>query len=116
LREIAQELNLGLDSFVFLDDNPVEREWVARALPEVLVPELPKDPVDRPSFLRAAPYVQRIEVTDADRARARSYRAAGQRERMRSSVTDLDAFLASLGQELEVSRLHRGALSRAAQM
>ena len=44
LREIAAELDLGIDSFVFLDDNPVERGWISKALPEVAVPSLPTDP------------------------------------------------------------------------
>src|SRR5204862_7463962 len=55
IRELAAELNLGVDSFVFLDDNPVERDWVARALPEVSVPELPEDPAMRPAFIRGLP-------------------------------------------------------------
>ena len=49
--EISQELNLGLDSIVFLDDNPFERERVKHSLPEVFVPELPKDPMLYRQFL-----------------------------------------------------------------
>ena len=48
LRELAEELDLGLHSFVFLDDNPREREWIRQALPMVTVPELPADPTGRP--------------------------------------------------------------------
>src|SRR5262249_20652978 len=66
LRELADELSLGLDSFVFLDDNPVEREWVRSALPEVLVPELPEDPAERPAFLRDCGLFDRIALTEAD--------------------------------------------------
>jgi FkbH-like protein len=116
LRAIARELNLSLDSFVFLDDNPVEREWVARALPEVLVPELPKDPVDRPSFLRGASYIQRIDVTSTDRSRSRSYRAANLRAQTRANAASFEGFLDSLEQELEIARLNSGSLARAAQM
>src|SRR6185369_11270927 len=46
LRAIAAELNIGIDSLVFLDDNPAERAWVRDALPQVLVPEWPEDPAE----------------------------------------------------------------------
>ena len=52
LRSIAEEINIGVDSLVFLDDNPVERENVRMRLPEVLVPELPSNPLDYAPFLR----------------------------------------------------------------
>ena len=116
LRAIADELNLSLDSFVFLDDNPTERAWVSSALPEVLVPDLPQDPVDRPSFLRTAPYVQCLHVTDTDRNRARSYQSAQSRNQWKARAGSFDEFLASLQLELEVAPLRPGSLARAAQM
>jgi FkbH-like protein len=116
IREIARELRLGLDSFIFLDDNPVERDWVARALPEVLVPELPADPADRPAFLRSFPPVRRVALTQADRARHRSYQATGGRERSRADAASYGEFLASLRQELDLAPLGPGSLDRAAQM
>src|SRR5439155_2837189 len=116
LRELAEELDLGLDSFVFLDDNPVERDWVRAALPEVLVPELPHDPVERPAFLRRAPWFRRISVTSADAARTESYQAQSRRRELRGTVTSFDDFLAELGQEIVVEPLHEGSLARAAQL
>jgi FkbH-like protein len=116
LRELAAELDLGLDSFVFLDDNPVERDWVRAALPEVLVPELPDDPVERPAFLRRAPWFRRISVTGADATRTESYRAQSERRELRGAVASFDDFLAELGQEAVVEPLHEGSLARAAQL
>lgn len=116
LRELADELDLGLDSFVFLDDNPVERDWVRAALPEVLVPELPDDPVERPGFLRRAPWFRRIAVTGADAARTESYRAQTRRRELRGTVASYDDFLAELGQEAVVEPVHEGSLARAAQL
>lgn len=116
LRELAEELSLGLDSFVFLDDNPVERNWVREACPEVLVPELPDDPAERPELLRSAPWFARLATTDADRGRGASYREQRQRRDLRGSVASLDEFLASLEQEVVVEALHEGSLSRAAQL
>ena len=116
LRGLAGELDLGLDSFVFLDDNPVERDWVRAALPDVLVPELPDDPVERPGFLRRAPWFRRISVTGADAARTESYRAQSRRRELRGAVASFDDFLAELGQEVAIEPLHEGSLARAAQL
>lgn len=116
LREIAAELGLGLDSFVFLDDNPVEREWVSRSLPDVEVPVLPDDPASRPAFLRALPFFQRITLTEADRQRTRSYRAEGQRGRLRSESLSFEDFLRTLEQEVTIESVDEGSLSRAVQL
>jgi FkbH-like protein len=116
LRELAAELNLGVDSFVFLDDNPVEREWVSQALPEVAVPELPEDPAYRPAFVRALPHFQRIAVTSADAKRGESYAAEGRRRKAQGTMTSFEDFLASLEQEVTVEPVHEGSLARAAQL
>lgn len=116
IRALAEDLNLGLDSFLFLDDNPVERDWVARALPEVLVPELPADPAERPAFLRGLTQVRRVALTETDRARHHSYKTAGARDRCRAEAASYDDFLASLRQELEIAPLAPGSLARAVQM
>ncbi len=116
LRELADELNLGVDSFVFLDDNPVEREWLRRALPAVLVPDLPADPVDRPAFLRQLPVFQRVTLTEADRIRAETYALQARRAEVRSSASSFEEFLASLAQEVTIEPLQPQSLARAAQM
>lgn len=116
LREISHELNLGLDSFVFFDDNPVERDWVRVALPEVLVPELPEDPAYRPQFLREMNCFQRIHLTQEDMQRADSYKAQSLRTQLKSSLASLDEFIASLDQVIKIAPVHAGSLARAAQM
>lgn len=116
LRGVAEELDLGLDSFVFLDDNPVERDWVRAALPEVLVPELPGDPVERPGFLRRAPWFRRLSVTGADATRTESYQAQSRRRELRGALVSFDDFLAELGQEVVIEPLHEGSLARASQL
>ena len=116
LREIAGELNLGLDSFVFLDDNPAERDWVRAALPEVEVPELPEDPVERPAFLRGLASFVRLDVTTGDRERGRSYADQKQRRMIEASAATFEDFLASLEQEITITRLGGPTLARAAQM
>jgi FkbH-like protein len=116
LREISRELNLGLESFVFFDDNPVERDWIRVALPEVEVPELPQDPVYLPQFLREMTSFQRIHLTQEDMQRADSYRAQSKRTQLKSSLASLDEFLASLDQVIKIAPVHAGSLARAAQM
>ena len=80
LRAIAKALNLGLDSLVFVDDNPVEREQVRAALPEVAVPELPADPAHYVRTLAEAGYFEAVAFTADDRARAGQYAANLERE------------------------------------
>jgi FkbH-like protein len=116
LRELASELGLGLDSFVFLDDSPIEREWVRRALPEVSVPELPGDPAERPRMLRSLPGLRRIRLTDADRGRAAAYRAERSRRAVSATASSFEEFLVSLEQEVTIEPVCEASLARAAQL
>ena len=116
LIELSEELSLGLDSFVFLDDSPVEREWVRSALPEVLVPDLPDDAAFRPQFLRHSPFFQRTTLTEADIIRSESYKGLGLRRQLREKVGTFEEFLASLKQEITIEPVHEGSIARASQM
>jgi FkbH-like protein len=116
LHELAVELDLGIGSFVFLDDNPIERGWVRQALPEVLVPELPDDPVERPAMLRDMPCFQRIVLTDADRGRAADYQAERSRRVFAKTAASFEDFLASLEQQATIEPVSDASLARAAQL
>jgi FkbH-like protein len=116
LCEIAAELQLGLDSFVFLDDSPIEREWVRRALPEVVVPELPRDPAERPAMLRSISGFRRIALTDADRGRAAAYRAERGRRELSAATPSFESFLLSLEQQATIEPVSDASLARAAQL
>ncbi len=116
LREIAEELSLGLDAVVFFDDNPVEREWVRQALPEVTVPDLPTDPVERPAFLARGTWFQTVAVTEEDRKRAASYKAQGGRRRAEGQAHSFEEFLASLEQVVDLEPVNEHTLQRAAQL
>ncbi|GIH95230.1 HAD-IIIC family phosphatase [Planobispora siamensis] len=95
LRSLAAELNLGLDSFVFLDDSPVECAEVRAGCPEALTLRLPADPAEAARFLRHCWPLDHTAVTDADRARGRYYREQYRRDQaMREmSLTDFFATL-----------------------
>ena len=116
LRELAEELNVAIDSFVFLDDNPVEREWVRRALPGVVVPELPSELTARPDFLRRLTHFNRVAVTEADRKRLGSYRFQHKRRELQASAVSMSDYLSSLDQAVRFDPITPATLARAAQM
>jgi len=100
LRVIAQGLNLGLDSLVFVDDNPAERDLVRRELPTVSTPEVPEDPALIPRCLADAGYFETVTVTAEDRARSGLYRTNAARAELEAQATDIEAYLADLQMHL----------------
>nr|QOL00397.1 hypothetical protein [uncultured organism] len=96
LREIARQLNIGVDSLVFFDDNPAERDIVRQTLPEVMAPEAPEDPARYVACLADGGYFEAIVFTEEDRARAEQYRGAAARAQSMESGADIGQFLASL--------------------
>jgi FkbH-like protein len=117
LRRIARELNIGIDSLVFLDDNPFERNLVRSELPEVAVPEVPEDdPALMPGVLAAAGYFEAISITGEDRVRTAQYAANRERATLEASATDLPAYLRSLEMRLVWRRFDRIGLGRTVQL
>jgi len=96
IQAIAEELSLGLDAMVFLDDNPVERGLVRKLLPQVAVPELPEDPALYARTLSAAGYFEAIAFADEDLKRAGFYQDNAKRASLQKQVGGVDAYLASL--------------------
>jgi FkbH-like protein len=98
IRELAKELSLGLDSFVFVDDNPVECEAIRQQLPEVAIIEAPvQEPWKLVELLSAQPFYDAAVVTDDDVNRLNEYKAQAQRAELATSAGTRDEFLASLG-------------------
>ncbi len=103
IRQIAKELNLGLDSFVFIDDNPAERALVRQSLPEVAVPEV--DSEDVTSYIRAIEgngYFDTAALSDDDFQRSRTYQENWQREALAANTGNYEEFLQSLHMEAEI--------------
>ena len=96
IQSIAEELSLGLDSFVFLDDNPVERGLVRKLLPEVSVPELPEDPACYVRTLAAAGYFEAVTFASEDLKRAGFYQDNARRLSLKEQAGGVNAYLASL--------------------
>jgi len=96
IRAIAEELSLGLDAMVFLDDNPVERGLVRALLPQVAVPELPEEPAWYTRVLAAAGYFEAVAFAAEDLKRAGFYQDNAKRASLQKQVGGVDAYLASL--------------------
>jgi FkbH-like protein len=116
LRRIAEELNIGLDSLVFADDNPAERAIVRRELPMVAVPELPEDPTLYASTLAAAGYFEATRLTQEDLDRSALYQANARRGSLMASATDLAGYLRSLEMRAIWSRFDRIGQARIVQL
>jgi len=116
IRAIAEELNIGLDSLVFIDDNPFERNLVRQELPMVAVPEVLDDPTAYPIALADAGYFEGLAVTDEDRERTSQYHGNKARDSLKASATDLPAYLRGLEMRLIVKGFDRIGLQRIVQL
>ena len=116
LRRVAQKLSLGTDSFVFLDDNPLERGWVQSQMPEVAVVELSPSAANYVRDLDAGRYFDVLAVSEEDRQRAEMYRKDHERETLRARAGSLDEFLAGLGMQATVSPVNEHNLARVTQL
>lgn len=116
LQALAAELDLGLDSFIFLDDNPVECAEVRAACPEVLTVNLPQDSQEAAALLRHIWAFDRWRITSEDRRRTELYRAQAEREKLRRTAPSLTQFLAGLELKIEISALNEADLPRASQL
>jgi len=96
IQAIAEELSLGLDAMVFLDDNPVERGLVRKLLPKVAVPELPEEPAYYARTLAAGGYFEAVAFASEDLKRAGFYQDNAKRAMLQKQVGGVDAYLASL--------------------
>jgi FkbH-like protein len=96
LRAIAARLNIGIDSLVFVDDNPVERARIRQNLPMIAVPELPEDAAGYVRCLADAGYFEAVAFTSEDRHRAEQYAANAEREALQESAQSMDEFLRGL--------------------
>jgi len=103
LRVMAAELNLGLDSFVFVDDNPAEIEIVRQFAPEVTTILLGPDPADYVGQLQDSRLFEPRTITTEDAERTSQYRSDVQRKELQASHTDMDSYLASLDMEAVIS-------------
>jgi FkbH-like protein len=116
LREIAAELNVGIDSVAFLDDNPVEREQIRASLPEVIVIELPKDAFNYAAAIRDHPAFQRVALSSEDLQRTQAYTEQRERAKAEQSFQSKEDFFRFLEQEACIEPVSSQTLARVAQL
>lgn len=118
IKELAEELNIGLDSFVFVDDNPTEQELIRQMLPMVSVLDFPAQPYELPMFFKqmVADYFKIYSVTDEDKKKTEQYKANAARVQAQHSYTDFRAFLESLNIQITIEEANEFNIPRIAQM
>jgi FkbH-like protein len=116
LREISHDLNIGLDSMVFIDDNPAEREIVKAQLPEVLVPDIGSDVVFFPEIIDRSGYFEQANISGEDLERTKYYVENAHRSDSLSKFKDYNEFLISLEMKAEITDFKPVHLDRIAQL
>jgi FkbH-like protein len=116
LARIAEQLNIGLNSLVFFDDNPAERSIVRRLQPEVAVPEVPTDPAYYIRALDRHRYFEPLTISAEDLKRTDFYRADSKRQALESSAGDLNMFLQSLDMAARIEPITNATVERTAQL
>lgn len=118
IHKLAKRLNIGLDSMVFVDDNPTERELIRQQLPMVEVPDFPKRPYDLPVFYNnlVNDYFRTYRLTSEDKEKSRQYKENAQRAAEASHFADLKEFIRSLDINIIIEEMNEFNLPRLTQM
>jgi FkbH-like protein len=114
--DITKELNIGLQSVVFLDDTPYERAYVKESLPEVTVPNLPLDPVNYSSFLSKLRYFDTSFISKEDKKRADLYKSEFKREKIKQNLKSDSQWLKTLELKVTVENAKSENLPRTHQL
>ncbi len=115
IQDIANELNLGLDSFVFIDDNPAERLEVQSRLPMVKIIDFPNDVALLPKILREMPYFNSLTLTEEDLKRNEMYQQEKERNRLKEE-TGVEEYLHKLEIKIKVNKNDLSSLERITQL
>ena len=116
LRHIATKLNIGLDSLVFIDDNPAERSIIRQFVPEVAVPEVSTDPIEFIEVLEAHRYFQVAALGADDFKRGEYYRVNAARAEIASASANIEDFLKSLDMRSVIRPIIDATLERSTQL
>lgn len=116
LKYIQNVLNVGFDSMVFIDDNPIERELVKSYIPEISVPELPEDPSDYLYYLQSLNLFETASFSGEDAYRTKLYREEASRKVDEISFKNYEEFLRSLNMRCEVKPFDEFNSPRVAQL
>ena len=116
MKEIAQELNIGLDSIVYFDDDPINRELMSKAIPQVMTVNLPDDPSLYASTLMRINDFNTLTVTSEDRNRGEMYKQEQKRIELKNSASNLEDFLKQLDIKVTIKKANDFTIPRIAQL
>jgi FkbH-like protein len=116
MKQIASELNIGLDSFVFLDDDPVNREYMKINHPEILTVDLPTDPSQYADVLKNMNDFEVLNITTEDTQRGKMYSEQRQRSEFEQSAPDLESFLKKLELKILIKNANEFTIPRISQL
>ncbi len=116
IKTIQQVLNIGMDSLVFIDDNPFERNTVRSLIPDITVPELPEDPAEYLEFLKQLDLFETASYSAEDAGRTDQYRAEAGRAMSQASFGSFDEYLQSLDMKAEAKPFDAFHFPRIAQL
>ena len=116
MREISNELNIGLDSLVFFDDDPVNRELLRMSIPEINTVELPKDPSTYAQILRNLNDFNTLKITKDDIHRKIMYKQEQNRQKLESSTENLNEYLKKLDIKIKIKLNDKFSISRISQL
>lgn len=113
---IQKTLNIGMDSIVFIDDNPFERNLVKQMIPDITVPEMPEDPSEYVDYLRSLNLFETASYSDEDLIRTDQYRAEVNRVELQTNYASLDDYLQDLNMIAEINNFDAFHAPRIAQL
>ena len=116
ISNIQKTLNIGMDSIVFIDDNPFERNAVRELLPDCIVPEMPEDVAMFVPYLRSLNLFEMASFSEEDAHRARQYQTEAKRAALRTQFDTYDEYLESLAMRAEAKSFDSFAYPRIAQL
>ncbi len=116
LIELADELQLGLDSFIFIDDNAAECEEVSQSIAEILTIQFPEAENLVAGYFKHHWAFDSLRLTDEDRQRSEMYKQNQQREKLRATVSSFQDFIDTLNVETKINKLETDDITRAAQL
>ena len=116
LQKIAEELNIGLDSMVFFDDDPINQEYVRESLPSVLVVDLPKDSSQYAQIITEMKEFDILKITEEDTKRGAMYLGQKKRKELENKVSDFNEFLKQMNIEVSVQKANSFSIPRISQL
>lgn len=116
MKELVKEINIGMDSLVFIDDDPVNREFVKSIFPEILVIDLSNDPSTYASTIENIIDFSVLKITDEDKNRGKMYLKQKMISELEESTPDLQTFLSQLDLKIIIKEVNEFTLPRVSQL